>query len=104
MGLRHRPRLDRSSCDRPGVERAPGLTTARGALAWALATLRLGTAADRLRADGSVGLEALDNLARDPLPEERLDLAEEPLLVDADQRDRVAGGPGAARPADPVDV
>src|SRR5690349_22543832 len=42
----------------------------------------------------SVGLEALDDLARDPLAEQRLDLAEQALLVDADQRDRVAGRPG----------
>src|SRR5690349_533672 len=52
----------------------------------------------------SVGLEALDDLARDPLAEQRLDLAEQALLVDADQRDRVAGRPGPARPADAVNV
>ena len=38
------------------------------------------------------------------LAEERLDLAEERPLVDADERDRVAGRSGPARPADPVDV
>jgi hypothetical protein len=38
------------------------------------------------------------------VPEQRLDLAEEALLVDADQRDRVAGRSGPAGPADAVDV
>src|SRR5206468_1677057 len=71
---------------------------------WPLARRAVRLALDRLRADRSVGLEAGNVLARDPVPEERLDLAEESLLVDTHQRDRVAGRAGPARPADPVDV
>ena len=62
------------------------------------------TTQDRLGADGSIGLEAGDDLLRDRCAQDALDLAEELQLIDADQRDGVARRAGTPRPADAVDV
>ena len=51
----------------------------------------------------AVGLEARDDLGRDPAAED-LDLAQQLHLVDADQRDGVAVTLGPAGPADAMDV
>ncbi len=59
---------------------------------------------DGLGAGIPVGLEAGDDLRRDPVAEQHLDLPEEPGLVHAHQRDRLAGGTCAAGPADAMDV
>src|SRR5690349_1642785 len=59
---------------------------------------------DRFRADRAIGLEAGDDGAGDRPAQEALDRPQERRLVDAHERDRVAGRAGAAGPADPVDV
>src|SRR5204863_1957219 len=60
--------------------------------------------AERPRFDLAVGDEPLLDRPRDGLLEHPLDRAEEVGLVDADQRDRFAGGAGTARATDAMDV
>src|SRR5438128_1577486 len=59
---------------------------------------------DRLGADRAIGLEARDHLGRDCPVEELLDVPKERRLVDAHERDRIAGLLGSTGPTDPVDV
>jgi hypothetical protein len=62
------------------------------------------TSKNGLGSDPRVGLEAFDHLAWDRVAEHPLDVAEQPRLVDAHERDGVAIDPCAPRPTDPVDV
>src|SRR5688572_9423405 len=76
--------------------------TTRAWCAWAKAAQP--AAEDRLRPDARIGLEPLDYLGGDRVPQDLLDVAQQLHLVDADQRDCVAVHPCAAGPPDPVDV
>ena len=55
-------------------------------------------------ARAGIGLEPGDDGSRQRPLDELLDVAQELVLVDADERDRLARGAGAARAPDPVDV
>ena len=63
-----------------------------------------GSRAQRPRLRVAVGDEALLDGPRDRVLEHPLDAAQQVGLVDADERDRLAGRAGPARPPDPVDV
>jgi hypothetical protein len=94
---RGRCRLAERGRGRPTSRRAP--TVARSTDAAAAAALE-----DWLARDCLVYLEALDNFARDPRAKQRLDVAEEHVLVDADERNRVALHAGSTGSADSVDI
>src|SRR5690606_26040463 len=76
--------------------------TLRGAAVLLAAPLRAAPGGGAVRE--RVGLEAVVDLARHARAGVALDRAEVVLLARRDERDRVAGGLGAARPPDPVDV
>src|SRR5690606_9150100 len=76
--------------------------TLRGAAVLLAAPLRAAPGGGAVRE--RVGLEAVVDLARHARAGVALDRAEVVLLVRRDERDRVAGCLGAARPPDPVDV
>src|SRR4029077_17537369 len=63
-----------------------------------------GAEGDALGADRAIRLEAGHGLDRERPSQEALDVAEQLVLVHADERDRLAPDAGPAGAADPVDV
>ena len=62
------------------------------------------TAKDRLGSDTRIGLEPGDDLGRDRMAQDAFDVAQHPVLVDADERDGLAVDASASRSPDAMHV